>query len=770
MPNIFLRFLSALFLTLWTAFLVADDWKMENGKLWSRDAKAAVLSKEDATNVLKVVHTGEQDWAISEGKPFPVKPGDAFELNIDAVLQGTGNAGISVVTRDKDGQAVAWSYANKGFKRTEPSGDTSSLATQTSRFGVPRGIVSIEPRIVGSGPSTVRAANFSMRKLPGMNFGPPGAPFVKENKFLKVVFVDNSFSVTDKRTGRTWSGTADYGMGLRDATPRNRGFSIHQLETLRSYTVFVTIEPDSPEFTVEIEHTGPMDGSLTFPAPLTSNPGDRLIVPMNEGISYPVEEKDIKVGRLVAYGGHGICMAFWGQIEDATGAGMAAILETPDDAAIDIRPGKNDLLRINASWDPSMKEFRYPRKIRYVFFDKGGHVAVCKRYRQHAKATGLLVPFAEKAKRIPNIDKLLGAANIWYMDGDKIELAKEMKSLGIDRILWSSGGGAKHLAELNQMKNVLTSRYDIYQDIMDPARFDEVGKHPDWTTEAWPHDINWAAPDGTWRKGWEVTPKDKTKPRIPCAVICDAKAVPYARDRITKELKEKPYTCRFIDTTVAAPWFECYHPDHPMTRSDSRKHKMELLKLIGDLGLVCGSETGHDASVPFCEYYEGMLSLGPYRVPDSGRDMLRIWDEVPPVIERFQVNEKLRLPLWELVYHDCVVAQWYWGDYNNKLPKVWRKRDLFNALYGTPPMYLFNRKGWNENKEKFAESYKTAEPVSRATAYAEMVDHRILSPDRTVQQSVFSNGVTVTVNFGDKPFKLPDGTTLNGDDWKMSNK
>ncbi len=35
-----------------------------------------------------------------------------------------------------------------------------------------------------------------------------------------------------------------------------------------------------------------------------------------------------------------------------------------------------------------------------------------------------------------------------------------------------------------------------------------------------------------------------------------------------------------------------------------------------------------------------------------------------------------RLLLWELVYHDCVVAQWYWGDYNNKLPAVWDRRDL----------------------------------------------------------------------------------------------
>ncbi|MDR0604681.1 MAG: glycoside hydrolase, partial [Bacteroidales bacterium] len=112
-------------------------------------------------------------------------------------------------------------------------------------------------------------------------------------------------------------------------------------------------------------------------------------------------------------------------------------------------------------------------------------------------------------------------------------------------------------------------------------------------------------------------------------------------------------------------------------------------------------------------------------------------------------------------------AQWYWGDYNNKLPKVWRKRDLLNALYGTPPMYMFTQSNWNENKLQFAESYKTAAGTARETAYAEMTDHRILSPDRLVQQSVFSNGVTVTVNFSDQPFQLPDGSTLNGNDWKL---
>ncbi len=356
-----------------------------------------------------------------------------------------------------------------------------------------------------------------------------------------------------------------------------------------------------------------------------------------------------------------------------------------------------------------------------------------------------------------------GEAYIWSFDpgSDRVRLVSEMQSLGMDRLLWSGNGSVADIVAMNAMTNVLTSRYDIYQDIMDPANFDKIQyKHGDWVTAAFPQDINWEGTNGLWRRGWAIEKKDGAG-MLSCAVICDSKALPYARKRIAAELKDKPLTARFIDTTVAAPWFECYHPDHPMTRTQSRQYKMELLQLVSEtFGLVCGSETGHEAAVPFCDYFEGMLSLGPYRVDDAGRHMDRVVDEVPEKISKYQVGEKYRLPLWELVYHDCVVAQWYWGDYNNKLPKIWRKRDLFNALYGTPPMYMFNIKQWDKMKDQFAASYQVAEPVSRATGYSEMTDHRILTADRSIQQTVFANGVTVTVNFGDVTYRMTDGTEI----------
>jgi hypothetical protein len=244
-------------------------------------------------------------------------------------------------------------------------------------------------------------------------------------------------------------------------------------------------------------------------------------------------------------------------------------------------------------------------------------------------------------------------------------------------------------------------------------------------------------------------------------VLCDRRAVDYARRRIPPELETHPYLCRFIDTTTASSWRECYSPDHPVTRSESRYWKMQLLRYMSEeCRLVTGSETGHEAAVPYVHYFEGMMSLGPYRVPDAGRRMAEIWDEVPERVAKFQTGHYYRLPLWELVYHDCVVAQWYWGDYNNKLPSLWDRRDLFNALYGTPPMFMFRGDYWRDHRERFVQSYQTAATVARATGYSEMLSHRWLTGDHAVQESRFANGVVVTVNFGDKPHTLADGALL----------
>jgi len=567
---------------------------------------------------------------------------------------------------------------------------------------------------------------------------------------------DATFHVTDKKAGRTWRQSAISSVpAVQTAEAVSDRITLRLRPAGGTLDLTVTLRLEGRELVVELRGDGELRSPLKYPHPFLGEPGDYLVIPMNEGISYPVRDPSVPLHRLIAYGGHGLCMAFFGATDGARG--WMGILETPDDAAIRLNRADGKLL-VSPEWDGQKGRLGYARRLRYVFLDQGGHVAIAKRYRQYARQMGRLKTLEEKRRENPNVDLLLGAVNIWCWERNPVRLIETIRTAGIERILWSHGQSPADLKRMNEL-GVLTSRYDIYQDVMNPEHFPRLrGVHADWPTKAWPDDLMRGA-DGRLVKGWEVEARDGS--RIACGVLCDKRALDYARERIPSELATHPYRCRFIDTTTASPWRECYDPRHPMTRTESREWKMALLDYVSrDNRLVTGCETGHDAAVPFLHYFEGMLSLGPYRVPDAGRRMQVIWTNVPEAVAKFQVGHQYRLPLWELVYHDCVVAQWYWGDYSNKLPALWDKRDLFNALYGTPPMFMFDRRLWEQNQQRFVQSYRTTCPLARKVACAEMTDHRFLTQDRAVQQTTFANGVTVVANFGDHPHRMADGRTV----------
>ncbi|HEY3324075.1 MAG TPA: glycoside hydrolase [Planctomycetota bacterium] len=754
--------------------LVNGDFESDNGKtagqsaapswspFWSRekDGGASALdtvTKHGGSRALKITHTGEKDWSVSQIAQVAVAGGDIFALSAWVKCDDAHQIEISVITRRGDGQVSNWMY---GAQRTSGTHDWQELR---GRFIAPADCANIQFRLTGSGKCTAWFDDAKLVKQGNLSqyTGPLKGKMLNAGNAhiaMQIKAEDGTLSITDKRNNRAWE-QKPLGEGLIVKKAEIQGnqarLTLTDLATDNDYDAHFDLSPDKPEITVTIDGKGPLKQSLSFPYPFVTTKGTLLIIPMNEGISYPVDDTSINPMHLIAYGGHGICMAWYGAVDPISGAGVMTILNTPDDARIEInRPMGGDLY-VRPQWEASRGEFGYARKLTFCIFDKGGYVAEAKRYRQHAKETGLFKTLAQKKAENPNVDLLIGAPNIWNWDMPKVPLCEEMKALGFERVLWSSGGKAEELQAINKL-GYLSSRYDIYQDAMDPAKFKELrGIHPDWTSEAWPKDLM-RGRDGDWVRGWEVETKDGKM--YPCGTLCDKLAPAYAEKRIGEELKSKPYLCRFIDTTTASPWRECYDPGHPMTRSESRHWKMELLKVVSDrFKLVTGCETGHDASVPFLHYYEGMMSLGPYRSHDSGRAMQKIIDPPEPQVAKFQVGHYYRLPLWELVYHDCAVAQWYWGDYNNKSPSVWDRRDLFNILYGTPPMYMFNKQSWAKDKQRFADSYRAICTTVRKLGYQEMLSHEFLTPDHAVQRTKWADGTEITVNFGEKAFPLPDG-------------
>jgi hypothetical protein len=160
-----------------------------------------------------------------------------------------------------------------------------------------------------------------------------------------------------------------------------------------------------------------------------------------------------------------------------------------------------------------------------------------------------------------------------------------------------------------------------------------------------------------------------------------------------------------------------------------------------------------------------MMSLGPYRVRDAGTDPPKLYTDPPAYLLKFQLGPSYRIPLWQLVYGDCVVSYWYWGDFTNKVECQWDRRDQFCALYGVPPLYFTDLAGLRANKERFVRSHKAVTEVAKAVGWSELTDHRSLTPDHLVQESTWANGCHVIANFGDTPFKAPGGRVVPPGGW-----
>jgi len=720
------------------------------------EARRVTEERHGGEGAVFVEHRGDADWSFPQTQRRKVVPGEIYELSGWLRVQGAGSAHLCVALFDAAGQAIDWSFGGQEL------GATESWREVRTRFVIPPQAAEMWPRLIGNATSSVWLDDValvrtgSLQELRAAGLAPT---LSAENSALQVTFAttDATFAILDRRTGQTWQQCAGTSVVVLNAQPAERGFDLQLLDCgeMRQIRGTVRLDPREPEITVELSAEGSMRAALGYPGSFVTGAGTFLVLPVNEGICYPVDDTTLSPMHYYLYGGHGLCMAWYGVTDGRRG--LMTLVETPDDATVRI-PRIDGMLCQAPQWEPQRQQFGAARRLRYVLFDDGGYVAMCKRYRNYARETGLLKTLQEKREKCPAVERLVGAVNVWCWSRDGVAMCQEMQSLGMQKILWSSQSRPEQIRAMNEM-GVLTSRYDIYQDVMNPENFPKLrGIHGDWTTKAWPDDLMVDA-QGNWVRGWEVKGKDGQW--YPCGVLCDRQAVAYARERMPPELKTHPYLARFIDTTTASPWRECYDSRHPLTRTESKQFKMELLSFVSqDCGLVTGCETGHDASVPYLHFFEGMMSLGPYRVPDAGRNMQQLLEDVPERVAKFQTGHFYRLPLWELVYHDCTVSYWYWGDYNNKLPELWDRRDLWNALYGTPPMFMFDTSTWKKYRQRFVKSYETATPVARATGYAEMLSHEWLNSDHSVQRTRFANGITVTVNFGDKPYMSDDGTQL----------
>ncbi len=121
-----------------------------------------------------------------------------------------------------------------------------------------------------------------------------------------------------------------------------------------------------------------------------------------------------------------------------------------------------------------------------------------------------------------------------------------------------------------------------------------------------------------------------------------------------------------------------------------------------------------------------------------------------------------RIPFYSLVHHTEIVSTWRWEDGFSRTPRYWQDKNLWSVLYGNVPMFFIDRAHYEKYREKIAQTHQYVCIWTRKVATAELTSHRFVTRDREVQESLFSNGLGVVVNFGQESYRLADGQVIPG--------
>lgn len=370
---------------------------------------------------------------------------------------------------------------------------------------------------------------------------PAAEEWTFENEYLRVSVDEKTarWNVFDKRCNRLWRQMGGEGVAV-SRIRRLPSEPAVGVEIDLSYasgkgaslalTMRVSLVPAKADVACEIfGDVGVTIDEVALPAPFVlDDPEGVLVIPHHAGLLFGVDELQWD-GK--ALGSGFMSMPWFGAADLASGHGYLGVLETPDDASYrgaKVKAAARDVVAVQPYFISQKGKLGYARRILYHFTGRGGYVALAKRYRAYAREKGLVKTLAEKRTSRPNIDRLVGAVNIYSFGFQNIEA---LKRLGIERMI-VSGFARDHVRQINDW-GYLASHYDIYTDLYEP------GTPPsEWERcqgFAFPEDVIKRA-DGSNQVGWAPVANPETgKPDL-SYVVCATCGLRVLRERMPERL------------------------------------------------------------------------------------------------------------------------------------------------------------------------------------------------------------------------------------------
>lgn len=469
----------------------------------------------------------------------------------------------------------------------------------------------------------------------------------------------------------------------------------------------------------------------------------------------------------------GAYMPWFGQVKDREG--YIAICETPWNAGYTAEhPAGGPYSHVGIYYEPSLGKMDYRRVLRYTLLSDCDYNDLCKVYRAYVRETGHLRTLAEKAAQNPSVDRLIGCSfvhtgikTVVQPDSDffdpenpeknnhctpfskRTEEIKLLHNMGVEKLYlhldgWAQPGydnchpdyspacieaggweGMKELVDTMHECGYLFGIHDQYRDFYKSAKsFDE----------------NYACrlTDGT-------IPEHHRWAGGPQSYLCATQA-PYYLKRNFAALFENGIELdgAYLDVFTCNEGDECTNPEHRMTRRECYEYRGQCFSWLLAHGILSSSEEVSDWAIPslvFCHYAPYSFMMKRPGLPKDG----------------------IPVPLFNLVYHDCVIEPWM-------MDKASENDDymLYALLNGGAPYLLrdaayLNTDGSFEGDELLAleemiRRSKTVSALHEKIAKCEMVRHRMNPENWWIQETEFSDGTKVKVDFKNQTYEISEGS------------
>ena len=514
-------------------------------------------------------------------------------------------------------------------------------------------------------------------------------------------------------------------------------------------------------------------GAVYWPGPMDfrrADPEWYTVLNLLQGLLVP-NTWQTETGKLPFDGQLCSCasyMPWFGQVRP--GAGYLALCQTPWDAAYQVdHPAGGPYTEVSFRWLPSLGRIRSRRILRYTFFGSCDYNDLCKCYRDYARETGLLTTLREKAARNPLVDKLIGSVVVHkgiknhtspdslFYDPDHPEKndslvtfarreqeIRHYREKGIRKLYlhldgWAEPGydnqhpdylpacqaaggweGLKALSDAMEECGYMLGLHDQYRDYyFDAPSFDRQ--------------FACQAPDGSildvarWAGGRQSD-------------LCASQAPYYVKRNFEEILSHGIHLeASYLDVFTCNEGDECADPHHRMTRRECFQYREQCFRYLMSRGILPSSEEVTDwamNSLVFSHY-------GPYdfQLQKPG-----------------QPRRGIPVPLFNLVYHDCMVLPWMM----DRLPG--QEDYMLYALLNGGAAYLDRGAAYPGCDGAFSDAEaKLEEDMARCAVVAELQErvakqellrHEFLEGDPLRQRTVFADGTAVTVDLGRGTYEI----------------